>query len=165
MRLYVQTNGKEVPLEFERQGTALSFRFGDDSVDKADVEEPEPGVYSVLWKGRSYEARVERGEGLIIVSIGGHRFEIAVRDPRSWDRKRHGAGIEGRQNVTSPMPGKVVRVLVGVGEPVTAGQGLMVVEAMKMQNELKSPKAGRVATLHATEGTAVTAGLVLATIE
>jgi biotin carboxyl carrier protein len=62
------------------------------------------------------------------------------------------------------MPGKVVRVLVAVGDEVAAGQGLLVVEAMKMQNEMKAPRPGKVLSLSAAEGSTVTAGEVLATI-
>ena len=128
---------------------------------RADVRQPEPGVYSVLLDGRVYEARVEPGA----VVVNGRRFEIEVRDPRTWTGARRAAGHARAEQVTAPMPGKVVRVLVGVGDSVEAGQGLLVVEAMKMQNEMKSSKAGRVASLAAREGAAVAAGEVLATIE
>ena len=97
--------------------------------------------------------------------IDGFRFEIAVRDPR---RLARGAGARGaRRRVRpslAPMPGKVVRVLVSPGDEVEAGPGLVVVEAMKMQNEMKAPRAGRVITVPAKEGATVTAGETLATI-
>jgi biotin carboxyl carrier protein len=125
----------------------------------------EPGVYSVLLEGRSYEARVEDCDGAVIVFIDGHRFEIENRDPRRWSRRARRAGAEGRLNVAAPMPGKVVRLLVAEGDTVEAGQGLLVVEAMKMQNELKAAKAGRVVTLAARQGATVAAGEVLAVIE
>ena len=73
--------------------------------------------------------------------------------------------MEGRQNVTAPMPGKVVRLLVADGDSVQAGQGIAVVEAMKMQNEMKAPRSGRVAALAVHEGDTVGAGAVLAVIE
>jgi biotin carboxyl carrier protein len=75
------------------------------------------------------------------------------------------AGLEGRQTLSAPMPGKVVRILVNEGDPVERGQGLVVIEAMKMQNELKSPKAGRVVSISASEGAAVAAADVLAVVE
>jgi biotin carboxyl carrier protein len=131
----------------------------------AHIAAVEPGVYSILLDGRSYEARVEQADGRIVVFIDGHRFEIEIRDPRRWSRQAAGQGIEGRLSVTAPMPGKIVRVLVAAGDAVAAGQGLLVVEAMKMQNELKSPKAGHVVTLAAREGARVAAGEVLAIIE
>ncbi len=131
----------------------------------AQITAVEPGVYSVLLEGRSYEARTEPGEDGVVVFIDGHRFEAEIRDPRRWSRRGARQGAEGSVKVTAPMPGKVVRLLVASGDEVTAGQGLLVVEAMKMQNELKSPKAGRVASLHAQQGETVSAGEVLAVIE
>ena len=125
----------------------------------------DPGVYSVLLDGRSYEARVEQAGDCTTVFIDGHRFEVEIRDPRRWSRLTGRRGVEGRLNVTAPMPGKIVRLLVTEGETVEAGQGLLVVEAMKMQNEMKAPKAGRVVSLTAREGATVAAGDVLAAIE
>ena len=90
---------------------------------------------------------------------------IETRDPRRWSRKSAGLGREGVQTVASPMPGKVVRVLIAPGDEVAAGQGLVVVEAMKMQNEMKAVRSGKVRSVAATEGATVAAGEVLATIE
>jgi len=132
---------------------------------EAQIAQAEPGVYSVLVDGRSYEARIEQADGRLVVFIDGHRFEIEIRDPRRWSRKAGGQGSEGRVNVAAPMPGKVVRLLASAGDTVTAGQGLLVVEAMKMQNEIKAPKAGCVVSLPARDGATVAAGEVLATIE
>ena len=129
-----------------------------------NIVEVEPGVYSVVVDGRSYEARVEeRPEGLVVV-LDGYRFELEVRDPRRLRRKGGGRGGEGVQTVMAPMPGKVVRVLGAPGDAVEAGQGLVVVEAMKMQNEMKAPRAGSVLSISAREGATVTAGEALATI-
>ena len=85
---------------------------------------------------------------------------------RAWRGRRHGAvEAEGRQQIVAPMPGKVVRLLVKTGDKVEAGQGLLVVEAMKMQNEVRSPKTGTVERLLAKEGQPVNAGEVLAWID
>src|ERR1700726_648848 len=87
-------------------------------------------------------------------------------DPRAWRARRHGAlEAEGRQQILAPMPGKIIRVLVQTGEKVQAGQGLLVVEAMKMQNEIRSPKSGSVGRLLVKEGQPVNAGEVLAWID
>jgi biotin carboxyl carrier protein len=75
------------------------------------------------------------------------------------------AAAHGEQAVTAPMPGRVVRVLVGAGDDVAVRQGLVVVEAMKMENELRSPKAGRVKEVSVTAGTSVEAGRILLVIE
>jgi len=134
-------------------------------VRESHVEVPEPGVYSVLMDGRVYDARVEEQPGSLVVVIDGYRFEVAVRDPRRWSRRFSGRGADGLQTVTAPMPGKVVRILVSPGDRVEPGQGLLVVEAMKMQNEMKSSRAGRVLAVSIREGATVAAGEVLATIE
>jgi biotin carboxyl carrier protein len=115
--------------------------------------------------GRSYEARVEEHPGLLVVVIDGYRFEIDVRDPRRLRRGASGRGAAGVQTISAPMPGKVVRVLVMAGDVVEAGQGLLVVEAMKMQNEIKAQRAGKVLTVSAREGETVAPGESLATIE
>jgi biotin carboxyl carrier protein len=111
--------------------------------------------------GRSYDARVDGSA----VTVCGRRFSIEVRDPRRWNRRRSGAAHSGVQYVSAPMPGKVVRVLASVGDRVEAGQGIAVVEAMKMQNEMKAARPGTVAAISVKVGDAVTAGEVLATIE
>jgi biotin carboxyl carrier protein len=138
---------------------------GDAAPRDASVESPEPGVYSVLLDGRSYDAFVEDTPTGLVVTIEGHRFELEIRDPRRWSRKTAGAGAGAVQSIVSPMPGKVVRVLAAPGDEVVAGQGIVVVEAMKMQNELKSNRTGRVLSVPAKEGATVNAGELLATIE
>jgi len=164
MKLALIANGAERAIEILAPAPACRFRLGDDPARSAQVEVPEPGVYSILMDGRSYEARVEERPGGLVVVIDGYRFEIEVRDPRRWSRKSGGAGAEGVQSIAAPMPGKVVRVLVAPGDAVEAGQGLVVVEAMKMQNEMKASRAGRVLSVAAKEGATVAAGEVLATI-
>ena len=126
-----------------------------------NMVETEAGVYSVLVDGASYEVRVTGDQ----VTVNGHTFEVALEDPRQWKRSRATAGATGKISLTAPMPGKVVRVLVAVGDEVTAGQGIVVVEAMKMQNELKAPRAGRVTSIRVKENDSVNAGAVLAVIE
>ena len=126
-----------------------------------DIVEVEPGVYSVIADGASFEVRVTGNQ----ISIGGHRFIIEIDDPRQWKRSAHAAGAHGRVSITAAMPGKVIRVLVNAGDEVAEGQGIVVVEAMKMQNELKAPRAGRVTSVAVNAGDSVIAGAVLATIE
>src|SRR5579862_6057865 len=126
----------------------------------SDVIEVEPNVYSVLVDGVSYEARVIGNE----VTIGGVHFEFELNDPRQWKRSARAADSRGRASLTAAMPGKIVRVLVAVGDEVAAGQGILVIEAMKMQNELKAPRAGRVTAVQVKENDSVNAGALLATI-
>jgi biotin carboxyl carrier protein len=166
MKLRLLRNGTEDQIEVLTPAPQCRFRIGGGPEREAQVEIPEPGVYSILMDGRSYDARVEETPaGAVVVVIDGFRFEIEVRDPRRWLRKSGAGSGEGLRSLTAPMPGKVVRVLASAGDPVEAGQGIVVVEAMKMQNEIKAPRAGRVLAIHAREGVTVAAGEVLATIE
>jgi biotin carboxyl carrier protein len=129
--------------------------------DAADIVETERGVYSIVADGKSYEARVSGNE----ISIGGRLFTFEIEDPRRWKRSTHGAGGHGRASITAPMPGKIVRVSVSVGDEVVADQGLLVIEAMKMQNELKSPRDGRVTAIEVKANDSVNAGALLISIE
>jgi biotin carboxyl carrier protein len=165
MKLLLTINGAENRIDILAPAPACRFQMGDSAGRSAHVETPEPGVYSVLMDGRSYDACVEETPAGLVVSIDGFRFEIAARDPRRWSRKSAGRGGEGVQTIATPMPGKVVRVLVAPGDSVEAGQGIAVVEAMKMQNEMKASRAGKVLSVPAKEGATVAAGEVLATIE
>jgi biotin carboxyl carrier protein len=132
----------------------------------AVIEEVETGVYSILRDGRSYEIVVRDGlDGVLDVHVNGHHYAARVSDPRKLSRKRGGALLEGRQNILAPMPGKVARLLVAAGDEVSAGQGLLVVEAMKMQNEIKSPKAGKVVAIAVVEGATVNPGQTLLSVE
>jgi biotin carboxyl carrier protein len=130
----------------------------------ADIAATSPGMYSILLGGRSFEVTVEKADGGWLLRTAGREFRIEIVDPRSW-RGGHRGGIEldGRQQITAPMPGKVVRALAAVGQKVDLGQGLLVIEAMKMQNEIRSPKSGTVERL-AQEGQTVNAGEILAVI-
>ena len=123
-------------------------------------------VLSMLVDHRAQEIKREfsvLGDTHII--IGSERFAAEVRDPRSLRSRRAAAGVEGPQKLLAPMPGKVVRVLVKEKDQVEAGQGVLVVEAMKMQNEIKSPKKGTVQRLAVSEGSNVNAGETMAVIE
>ncbi len=90
---------------------------------------------------------------------------VEVFDPRNLRARKAGSATQGRHDVAAPMPGKVVRLLVTVGDAVEPGQGLVVVEAMKMQNEIKSRKAGRVVEVRTRPDAAVTAGEILLVVE
>jgi len=165
MKLLVQINGQAQELEILAPEPNCRYRFGQGDERAADIDIPEAGAYSILTNGRVYEAHVEEMPAGLVVVVDGHRFEVDVQDPRRWRSKAGGRGGEGVASVMAPMPGKVVRVLVAAGDPVEAGQGLIVVEAMKMQNEMKAPRAGRVLKISVQAGSAVAAGDVLATIE
>jgi len=149
-------------VELQRLPGGWSIALDGHSLD-ADLVEVAPGTFSILLRGTVHEVRVAPGfDGTLQIQDGLHAFTAEVADPRAWRGRRHGGHeAQGRQQITAPMPGKIVRILVKAGESVKAGQGLLVVEAMKMQNEIRSPKSGTIERVLAIEGQAVNAGEVL----
>lgn len=166
MKYEIEINRARRSVEFvlPRDPAARTTLNIEDRVVEADAIRVSPGAYSILIGGRSVEVTVEENPRGLMARTGGREFQIEVFDPRSWRRGR-GAGIEleGRQQLVAPMPGKIVRVLAAPGQKVESGQGLLVIEAMKMQNEIRSPKSGTVEKL-ASEGQTVNAGEVLAIV-
>jgi biotin carboxyl carrier protein len=137
-----------------------------------DVDAVRAGrAWSMLLGHRSYEASVvERGPGDLIIHVNGRIITVRAALQRFGSRRAQGgAGIDaaakGAHRVVAPMPGRIARVLVKAGDAVAARQGVIVVEAMKMENELRSPRAGIVAEVRATEGALVEANAVLIVIE
>lgn len=132
----------------------------------ADAAIIAPGTVSVLIGGHSFEVHVTPSlDGHLKLQSGPHEFTAELQDPRAWQGRCHGTlEAEGRQQIVAPMPGKVIRLLVNPGDEVEAGQGLVVVEAMKMQNEIRSPKKGKVERLQIKEGQNVNAGEVLGVV-
>ena len=132
---------------------------------KVDATILNESSYSLLIDGNSFDVTVHRLLNHYQVTVNGVSFEVALRDPRQL---RHQTGADedsaGPASVTSPMPGKLVKLLVAEGDSVKEGQGVAVVEAMKMQNELKASKSGTVEKLCVVEGQAVNAGECLLTI-
>jgi biotin carboxyl carrier protein len=164
MKYEVEIQGRQVVAELERREGRVLARIGPGLYD-VEIVSPEEGVYTFLAGDRVYEARVWEAEAQSLnVTIAGHSFSARIID-RKHRRSTSEHQIEGRQNLVAPMPGKVVRVLLGVGDEVAQGQGVVVVEAMKMQNEIKSPKAGRVIEVRVIDGATVSANQVLAVVE
>ena len=153
-------------VELEREGENLLVVLDGQRVD-ADVAKVAASSVSILLDGQSFEVHVTPAlEGKLKLQSGAHEFTAEVQDPRAWRGRKHGGlETEGRQQVLAPMPGKVIRLLVKEGEPVAAGQGIIVIEAMKMQNEIRSPKSGKVERLLAKDGQTVNVGEILAWVE
>jgi biotin carboxyl carrier protein len=166
MKFDVRISGKTRTIELQRNSERWQISLDGTALD-ADAVEIAPNVFSILLNGESFEVRIApTSEGKLTLQTRHQDFTAEVVDPRAWRDRRHGAvEAEGRQQIVAPMPGKVVRLLVKAGDKVEAGQGLLVVEAMKMQNEVRSPKTGIVERLLAKEGQPVIAGEVLAWID
>ena len=160
----VSVNGRDYRVELEPgQSGSWDCRVNGDPVSINAVNTAK-GVLSLLIAGESYEVVANPAQQQI--AVGRTRFAVEVRDPRSWRaRKARLESGDGPKKIFAPMPGKVVRIILADGAEVEQGAGVIVIEAMKMQNELKSPKKGKVARILAGEGTAVNAGDVLAIIE
>lgn len=163
MTVWLEVEGKkrrvELPSSVHEGAVACVV---DGKTIAANARMLQSGVMSLVIEGRQYRCVLD-GDGVL---IDGRRFAFEVNDPRSLlGRRSAGGGAAGPRAVKAPMPGRVVRVLAAVGDEVAEHQGVVVIEAMKMQNELKSPKAGRVVRVAVTVGDAVGAGDVLAVVE
>ncbi len=164
MKRKLRIGARSLVVEIDRRGKTPSFRIDGQPIE-ADVAEISPGVYSLLLGGRSFEARVDpKGSGHLEIEMGGRRIVVELVGSRASAGERGGGELEGRQQITAPMPGKVVRTLMTEGQQVEAGQGILVLEAMKMQNEVRSPKSGALERLLVTEGQTVNSGDLLAIV-
>jgi biotin carboxyl carrier protein len=164
MTYEIKLDGKNYRLELTRSDGRWDCRLDGREV-LVDAVLARRDVLSVLLGSKAYEIKRERSATDMHLWVGSVRYAVRVRDPRSLrSRQASDDGKEPRKLV-APMPGKVVRVLVQEEAEVEAGQGIVVVEAMKMQNEIKSPKKGVVRKLTASEGANVNSGDVLAIVE
>ena len=153
-------------LEAPATGGKLRFRFDGDA-GQVDWEEITPGVYSLLLGGQSFEVRLRQPAGaqrrnrVYEVSAGPAQLWVEVRDRRTGMRAA-GPPAGGPHEVAAPMPGRIVKLLVKEGQAVEKGAGLVVIEAMKMQNELRAPRPGVVERIYVREGDGVEGGAKLA---
>jgi acetyl/propionyl-CoA carboxylase alpha subunit len=164
MTYEITIDGKPHRLELTRADGLWSCSLDGREVE-VDAVLARPDVLSLRIGNRAYEVKCERVGGETHLWVGSARFAVEVRDPRSLRGRVRAVDDRGPKKLIAPMPGKIVRVLVSQGSQVEAGAGVLVVEAMKMQNEIKSPKKGTIQKILVSEGTAVNAGDVLAIVE
>lgn len=178
MKLNAETGGEQIALEVRREGGRVFAEVGGRRYE-LEARALQEGEYLLLREGHVYECRVGAaagvrgatgdgvgGRGTLVVAVGAREYEVTLTDTKHLRGARVAGGHDaGRAQVAAPMPGKVVRVLVERGQEVEAGQGLVVVEAMKMQNELKAARDGRIVELRVATGDKVASGQVLAVIE
>ena len=163
-----QKNAPAVPIEIESLGDGRYVAQVNGTRYELDSLVLPHGAVSMLANGESYAVEFEeRKDGEVVVLLQGQVTRVDVADERTLRLRAANVGfsVEGKQTLTAPMPGKVVKVLVKQGQTVEEGQGLIVVEAMKMENELKSPKAGKVLEIAIKEGVAVESGARLVVVE
>jgi biotin carboxyl carrier protein len=158
---------ESVPVDIEELGKGRYVLTVGGTPHTVDAQVLEHGAVSLLVDGRSYDVELDESGDEVQVLVGSELVTVDVADERAVRLRAGAAGfsVSGKVLLTAPMPGKVVRVLVGPGDAVAEGQALVVVEAMKMENELKSPKAGTVGEVFAKEGSAVEANAKLLTVE
>ena len=169
LRYYATLKGEREPIVVELQPASnghflLTAGGRQHDVDALPLEH---GAVSMIIDGESYDVEFEERDDGVIIHLADQLIRIDVADERRRRLKmaRAGFSVEGRQVVAAPMPGKVVKILVKAGEAVNEGQGLVVVEAMKMENELKSPKVGKVVEILTREGEAVEMDAKLVVVE
>jgi len=161
----VTVDGTKYRLELEREQNLWRCLLNGQNV-QVDAVLARRDVLSLLIEGKAYEIKRERTPTDTHLWVGAARYAVETSDPRSLrSRRAAAADDQGPRKLVAPMPGRVVRLLLEEQAPVEAGQGILVVEAMKMQNELKSPKKGVLQKLIATPGATVNAGDVLAIVE
>ncbi len=168
MKLRARTNEQEHNLNIAFSEGRVAVEVDGRTYD-LECRELDDGAYLLFDSTRVYKCRLNSSPAAretFNVSLRGRTYEIAIVDPKrlrnaqSSSRHEHGSAA-----IIASMPGKVVRVLVEIGAEVEAGTGIVVVEAMKMQNEMKSPRAGVVVSLGVVSGATVNAGDVLAVVE
>jgi biotin carboxyl carrier protein len=164
MTYEVSLDGKRYRLELSREDGKWFCRLDGREIP-VDAVLARPDVLSLRIGNQAFEVKCERVGGEQHLWVGSRRFNTEVRDPRSLRGRVRTTDDSGPRKLTAPMPGKVVRVLVSAGVEVLAGAGILVVEAMKMQNELKSPKRGTIQKIFVSEGATVNSGDVLAIVE
>ena len=165
MKLKAQIEDREQEVIVKVANGRVAAEIGGRVYD-LEVRQPTPDSYLFFHGANVYECRVSERAEVFDVDIRGRAYAVTIVDPKrlrsgqNSDRHHHGVA-----EILAPMPGKVVRVQTEVGANVEKGTGVIVVEAMKMQNEMKSPRAGVVVSVNVKAGDTVNAGDVLAVVE
>jgi biotin carboxyl carrier protein len=165
----VGKDGAEIEIAIERLDDGRVKAVIDGVERIVEVRPLENGAMWLLADGRSFTVDVDPGkDGELLVEVAGLQAGVRLYDPRLEQLKRAAVrpkGSGGAEDIRAPMPGKIVKVMVKPGDRVQAAQGLVVVEAMKMENELRAPREAQVKVVHVTEGQAVEAQEPLVTLE
>ncbi len=170
-RLHVEVAGVQrvVTVEPDADGGSRFVLRWDDTSYEVDVSRVRPGTLSLVVPADGYASHEVTGHETVpgewTVGLGGRRVRARVTDGRRRGAGATGHAEQGEHRVPAPMPGRVVRVLVEAGDVVRAGQGLAVVEAMKMENEVASPAAGLVSDVRVAAGDSVETGGVLVIVD
>jgi biotin carboxyl carrier protein len=169
MELELNLEGRRAILkEISREGNQLTIAV-DDEIFTVDLVKVGPAEYSLLYKGRSYNIEVVPGREPKHYTVNTFYFtseiEVVDAETRYMRSRENAAGGHVSNIIRSPMPGKVVKILVSEGDKVTVGQTVIIVSAMKMESEFKATVAGTVTKIPVTEGDTVDGNQVLVEIE
>lgn len=164
MKYYSQINGNEYEIEIE----AGSVSINGEAISADLTESGVPGLYSFLIDGESHETLIESDRANYVVTLRGEQFQVHVEDERT---RKFNAGrsapatADGGQSITAPIPGLIVKVQVEEGEQVEVGQPVVLLEAMKMENEIRTGRAGIITKVAVSEGERVEQNATLILIE
>ena len=166
MTLELEIGGRKCQVEIEPANRPGEWNvLIDGKPVQADAHLIRPGVLSLLIEGKSHRIVLDPGHAEPALHLQAQRIPYSIEDTRSLRARRRHAHAEGPVKLQASMPGRVVRVLVEEGDAVAAHQGVLVIEAMKMQNELKAPREGRIVEVRVSAGDTVSGGDILAVIE
>jgi len=163
MKLWVTLQGREAEVEFKAEDGKLWLEMEGERLEADFARLPDGEVYSLLVGGRSHEVRVSPGDGRLDVTLNGASLPVEVRHPleKALAKVHHAGRATGDETIAAPMPGLVVALRVRPGDRVEPGQAVIVVEAMKMQNELATRGGGIVKDVLVHERASVSAGQAL----
>ena len=164
MKYFVRVNGEEFEIELNAAG---QLTLNGEPVDADLVRIPNQNLYSLLLNHHSYELAVEETRTGYRILLGGEQYEVDVTDERQrrlMAGRSQPAPPSGEAQITAPIPGLIVKVEVKEGDHVTAGQPVVILEAMKMENEIRAPREGEIRAVHVAPGQSVEQGAVLITL-
>lgn len=169
MALEINIDGRSAQVtELKREGNLVTIQV-DDEVYELDALKVGEGIYSMIYKGKSYNIEMIESASPRHYTVNSfhNSYEVEVIDAQTRYRTSRSKGESGDAGNTifSPMPGKVVKIPVKVGDPVSIGQTLIIVSAMKMESEFKAKITGIVKSIHVAEGDTIDANKVLVIVE
>jgi biotin carboxyl carrier protein len=165
VKFEAQHGGQVVPIEVTGAAGRYTITLEGATV-AVDARQTVEGIWSILLDGASHVAEVTDQDGTCAVDVGGERYAIRVEEESRYIiRTRGGGGAQPGQVLKAPMPGKVTVIQVSVGQSVAPGDGLIVLEAMKMENEFKAAAAGAITEVRVSVGQAVNPGDVMVVLE
>jgi biotin carboxyl carrier protein len=167
LKLRLEVDGQDYTLDVRPNDAGSEYALAGalNASGSASILEVMPDVFSVLLGRQSFTVHITHQGEELELWVGGERHTISIADARDRSTTTKNTASAGAMEIRSQMPGKVIKLLAAVGAIVEVGQGVIVVEAMKMQNEMKSPKHGTVSKILVREGTTVGAGETLVVVE